>query len=78
VDVIEVIARFAKDGKIYPQSISWQGIDFPVESTGRRWQDQEGLHILVMVPGERVLELIYQADQGMWYLKQLPSGRQMA
>ena len=78
MDVIEVVARFSKDGKIYPQSFSWQGSDYPVESTGRRWQDQDGLHILVMVPGERVLELVYQADQGLWYLKQPPSGRQMA
>jgi hypothetical protein len=78
MDVIEVIARFAKDGKIYPQRFSWQGIDYLVESNGRRWQDEEGLHILVMIPGERVVELIYQANQGLWYLKQLPSGRQMA
>ncbi len=63
MDLIEVTARFANDGNIYPQRLNWQGVEFPVELTGRRWQDQEGIHILVMVPGERVLELIYH-DSG--------------
>lgn len=78
METIEVIARFTEDGKLYPQRFSWQGIDYTVESTGRHWKDQDGLHILVMVPGERVLELIYQADQGLWYLKQPASGRSLA
>lgn len=78
MEVIEVVARFAKDGKIYPQSLTWKGIDLPVESTGRRWHDQDGLHILAMVPGERVLELIFRADQGIWYVRQPSSGRQIA
>ena len=78
MDWIEVIARFDQDGRITPQHFTWQGVDYMVESTGRRWQDQEGQHVLVMVPGERVLELIFQAEQGRWYLKELPSGRQLA
>jgi hypothetical protein len=78
MDIIEVIARFDKDGKIYPQRLIWQGVEFPVESTGRRWQDQEGLHILIMIPRERVVELIYQAGDGLWYLKQLPDGHHLA
>lgn len=78
MDLIEVTARFAKDGNIYPQRLNWQGVELPVESTGRHWQDQEGIHILVMVPRERVLELIYHTADSLWYLKQLPAGRHLA
>lgn len=78
MDSIEVTARFAKDGRVYPQRISWQDVDYPVEATGRSWQDQDGLHILVMIPGERVLELIFQPEPGLWFLKSLPTGRQLA
>jgi hypothetical protein len=78
MDAIEVTARFAKDGRVYPQRVTWQGIDYPVESTGRSWQDQEGLHILVMIPNERVLELIFQPEPRLWFLKSLPAGRQLA
>ncbi len=75
MELIEVTARFAQDGNITPQRFVWQDVDYPVASTGRRWQDQDGLHILVMVPGERVLELIFQAESGLWYLKQPPVRR---
>lgn len=78
MDLIEVTARFAKDGRIYPQQITWQGIDYWVESTGRRWQDQEGVHILVMIRGTEILELIFQPGQGLWFLKSLPTERGLA
>jgi hypothetical protein len=78
MDPIEVTARFATDGRVYPQRISWQGSDYLVESVGRNWQDQEGQHFLVMVPDERVLELIFQPEPGLWFLKSLPAGRQLA
>lgn len=78
MEPVEVTARFTQDGRVYPQRIFWQGSDYPVASTGRSWQDQEGLHILVMIPEERVLELIFHPEPGLWYIKFLPSGRQFA
>lgn len=78
MELVEVTAKFAQDGTITPLRLAWQGVAYPIESTGRRWQEQDGLHILIMVPGERVLELIFQAEKGLWYLKRLPSSRSLA
>ncbi len=78
MESIEVTARFTQDGRVYPQRISWRGNDYPVESTGRSWQDPEGLHILIMIPRERVLELIFQSEPGLWFLKTPPPGQRLA
>ena len=68
MDQIEVTAHFDRDGKIVPVRFFWRGEDYPVSSTGRSWQDESGQHYLVMLPDDRVFELIYQPDSFRWYL----------
>ena len=68
---IEVQARFDDQGKIIPLSFTWQGQTYPVEATGRRWQDDSGHHILVMTPGEKVYELVFAPAEMRWYLLQV-------
>jgi hypothetical protein len=68
MEPIEVTARFDEQGKITPVRFTWKGSVYLVESTGRRWQAEDGLHILVMVPGERVFELLFHAEETRWYL----------
>lgn len=74
-DPIEVTARFEPNGEITPRSFVYQGETYPVDSTGRRWKDEDGTHILVMVHGNRVFELIYTGDEGRWYLGELGASR---
>jgi hypothetical protein len=66
---VEVIARFEANGKIHPTQFTWRDQVYNILSTGRRWQDESGLHILAMVSGERVVELIFQPDGARWFLK---------
>ena len=66
---IEVTARFDAEGQLIPLQVVQQGRAFRVESVGRRWQDETGRHILVMLPGARTVELIYREDELRWYLK---------
>lgn len=66
---VEVTARFDLEGQATPLSFVWQGRSYPVDSTGRRWQDALGQHILVMVPGDRVYELILAVGEIRWYLR---------
>ena len=73
MELIEVVARFDLQGKITPLRFTWQGQKYAVAATGRRWQDEAGLHILVMAPGEHVYELVYVAGEARWYLKQISS-----
>jgi hypothetical protein len=69
VEEIEVIARFERYGRISPKSFTWRGMDYPVISIGRSWQDDAGQHILVMVPGDQVFELVFEASKGLWWLR---------
>jgi hypothetical protein len=74
---IEVTARFDSQGKLIPLQVVQQGQAWRVDAIGRRWQDEVGQHILVMLPGERTVELIYRQDELRWYVK-IPSGRKDA
>ena len=68
MDPIEVTARFDEEGKITPLSFRWQGSLYTVQSTGRRWEDGEGVHILAMAPGDQVVELVYAPAYHRWYM----------
>lgn len=66
---IEVSARFDKDGNLTPTSFTWRGHDYPVSVGARRWQDEAGQHFMVMAPGERVFELVFDPATLRWYLQ---------
>lgn len=64
---IEVTARFDGEGKITPKSFVWKGRDFRVDGVGRRWEGEDGEHMLVMVqPKNQVFELVYDKVNGVW------------
>lgn len=69
MEPVEVVAEFGLDGEIRPRSFSWKGADYPVVSIGRRWEESGSRHILVMVPGDRVFELVFQPASGLWHLR---------
>lgn len=68
MEPVEVTVHFDAQGRITPLSFSWKGGNYRVESAGRRWQDEDGEHILVMVPGSRIYELVFKSGEGRWYL----------
>lgn len=69
MEAVEVTVRYDKEGKVTPLRFTWQGREYMVEGTGRRWQAQDGLHLLVMAAGERVFELLFVPVEGRWYIK---------
>ena len=78
MEPIEVTARFDEQGVVYPISFNHAGRAYSVASTGRRWEDEGGLHILVMVPLERVVELVFVATEERWYLAHQGFNRPLA
>jgi len=68
MQAIEVTASFEPDGKITPLRFRWRGGIYQVEATGRRWQEQDGCHILVMVESGRMFELLFSSWESRWYL----------
>jgi hypothetical protein len=75
---VEVVARFDAQGRLTPLSFTWRGQTFPVESTGRRWQDERGEHILAMIPVERVCELLFTPLEQRWYVRFFSPGMNVA
>jgi hypothetical protein len=78
MEIIEVTARFTVEGKVLPLQVLWNGRDFSIESTGRRWEAEDGLHILAMLPGDRVVELLFTRGDSRWYLRPVGPGRGLA
>jgi hypothetical protein len=75
MEVVEVTARFSPDGKVDPLRLHRKGREVMIESAGRRWTDEAGLHILIMLYGGQVFELLFDPQQTLWYLRQLSTPR---
>ena len=68
MEKIDVTARFTPKGLVIPVSFTWQGQLYQVDSIGRRWKAKDGLHILVMTPGNRAYHLIFNDIDNTWML----------
>lgn len=78
MEPVEVVARFDAHGRLTPLSFTWQGRSIPVASAGRRWQDERGEHILVMIPFEQVCELVFLPEERRWYVRFFSAGAKVA
>jgi len=64
MEPIEVEVTQGKDGQLLPRRFVWRGSQLRISDVGRRWSDEQGEHILVMVePGKRVCELLHTDEQ---------------
>lgn len=54
---VEVEATYSPDGWPTPSRLLWRGDLLPVLDVGRRWKEDDGIHLLARLPGGRVLEL---------------------
>jgi hypothetical protein len=68
MEPVEVTARFDPQGAITPLSIIRDQKTIPVTGVGRRWSDSQGVHILVMVPGGLIYELLFANAQNRWFM----------
>ena len=67
---IGVECTFGADGRIKVQRIQLEGKWLPV-GQGRQWSDENGRHLLIMLPNNQTRELLLQAKTLTWVL--LPS-----
>ena len=62
---VGIDCRFAVDGSVQVKRIEmngrWQSV-----GQGRQWADENGRHVLIMLPGEDVRELVLQAGTLRW------------
>jgi hypothetical protein len=78
MEAIDVTARFDETGKVHPISLRWLGREYRVEAVGRRWQAEDGLHVLVICTTGQAFEIRFNPAEGRWYLVQVPSDRMLA
>jgi hypothetical protein len=71
MEPIEITVHFNQEGTMTPMHFTWKGSRLRVESTGRRWSDEAGQHLLVMVSNGKIYELIFVDKQGRWYINQV-------
>lgn len=74
MEQVQVQARWKRSGGFEPLRFTWNGTDYRVESTGRSWEDEHGLHVLVMVPGGQVFDLVFHLNPAGWLLRSVPGG----
>jgi hypothetical protein len=78
MEKIEVTARFGLDGQVYPLRFIWENRTYRIDSIGRQWEADGGVHFLVMTPMNEVYELLYLPVSRMWRIKPVRAGRNMA
>jgi hypothetical protein len=64
-----VTARWHLDGRFEPRRFTWQEHPVDVESTGRQWEDADGLHVLCMNHSGQVFELVFRLNPAGWWVR---------
>lgn len=71
---VGVDCRFAEDGSVQVRQVQVNGRWQPV-GQGRQWLDENGRHVLIMLPGEAVRELVLQPRRLQWGLAEVGRGQ---
>ena len=69
---IDVTARFTSAGKIIPLKFNDGKSARKVYHVGRQWHDQQGKHILVMDIQRKTYHLVFDFQECVWYLENIP------
>ncbi len=78
MEPVEVTVRFGPQGQITPLQFTWKERRYLVESTGRSWSGDDGLHMLVMAGSGAMFELVFAPGEGRWYVEQAVPPRPVA
>jgi hypothetical protein len=71
---IRVECIFERDGRVRVRRIEFDG-EWRQVAQGRQWSDDMGRHVLVMLPGEQIEELVLLAADLTWRLVPRRNGR---
>jgi hypothetical protein len=74
--VTTVEAYYTPDGWPVPSTLRWNNITLRIVDHGRRWRNDDGIHLLVMVEDGRVFEL--HTNGSLWRAKVVSDPGQFA
>lgn len=77
LEPVSVSARWNLEGAFQPIQFQWRDQLYRVESTGRSWEDETGLHVLCMAQAQ-VYELIFRLQPAGWWLRPPANRRAVA
>ncbi len=70
METVAVDCRFAEDGAVQVRKVHlngrWQSV-----GQGRQWLDENGRHVLIMLSGDDVRELVLQAGTLRWQMVEI-------
>jgi hypothetical protein len=69
MEIVQAEARWRPNGSFTPSQFTWRERTYLVESTGRQWEDDAGLHVLCQVAGGNVFELVFRLNPAGWQLR---------
>ena len=64
---IEITTRFTRDGSLVPIDFTINDQTIQILNIGRRWETDDGQHILVMDARENTYHLFFQLSDLSWY-----------
>lgn len=73
MESVGVDCRFGQDGVVQVKQVQVNGRWLPV-GQGRQWVDENGRHVLIMLPGNTVRELVLQPGTLRWGLVAVRGG----
>jgi PncC family amidohydrolase len=68
-DPVKVWVSIGENGEIQPTGFSSSGEKYKIDTVGRQWEKDGCRHFLVMVPIDKIYELIFNQGEMRWYLK---------
>lgn len=71
---ISVDCTFESDGTVRVQRVEIEGAWWSV-GQGRQWMDENGRHVLIMLPNNQVREIILRADLLTWEMVTVSGGK---
>ena len=68
MEKIETTTRFRRDGSLIPIEFIIEDKPIQILDVGRRWETDDGIHILVMDFMQQTYHLFFQIKDLSWYL----------
>jgi hypothetical protein len=65
---VEVVVKYDRAGRITPLHLKYKEQDISIQDIGRRWEADDGKHLLVMDHQQQTYHLFQRQEDQIWFL----------